>query len=313
MMRAATDRAIAARAAEQHGVVDRVDLTRLELDARGIKRRVNGGFLHHIAGCPDVWAVGHAGLSNEGLVLAAVRACGPHTYVTGAHGAWLWDLRPPWLPHPVGPVSVVVARDCGRRPTATSRCRRDLSPGEVQLRRGIPVVSVERLVTDVGAVRDLWTTERLMDRAIVERRTSIPSLEAHLERVRGQRGAAALRLLLAAEHRYAGLTRSELEEAFLRLLRRAGIELPRVNVRLGRDLLDALFELAGLVVELDGTSWHRSRARQEADRQKELRLRARGLLVVRYTARQVFEEPESVLADLVALLTVRSAGGRAVA
>lgn len=312
-MRAATTRAISARAAEQHGIVDRAQLGRLEVDARTIRRRLAGGLLHEIVGCPDVWAVGHAALSHEGLVLAAVRACGPGTYATGEHGEWLWNLRPPWLPPPALPVSVVVARDCGRRPVATSRCRRDLPPEETQLRCGIPVVSVERLITDAGAVRDLWAVERLMDRALVERRTSFPSLEAHLDRVSGQRGAGALRLLLAAERRYAGLTRSELEEAFLRLLRRAGVELPRVNVRLGTDLLDALFDLAGLVVELDGTTWHRSRARQENDRRKEMRLRARGLIVVRYTARQLFEEPESVIADLVAVLQARAGGGHAAA
>lgn len=312
-MRALVNRTISARAAEQHGIVDRAELGRMEVDARAIRRRVAGGLLHEIAGCPDVWAVGHAGLSHEGLVLAAVRACGPGTYATGEHGEWLWDLRPPWIPPPALPVSVVVARDCGRRPAATSRSRRDLPTEETQLRRGIPVVSVERLITDVGAVRDLWAVERLMDRALVERRTSIPSLEAHLGRARGQRGAAELRLLLAAERRCAGLTRSELEEAFLRLLRRAGVELPRVNVRLGTDLLDALFDMAGLVVELDGTTWHRSRARQDADRRKEMRLRARGLLVVRYTARQLLEEPESVIADLVAVLHERAGRGRAAA
>ena len=308
-MRAATTRAVSARAAEQHGIVDREQLRRLAVDARAIRRRVAGGLLHEVTGCPGVWAVGHAALSPEGLVLAAVRACGPGTYVTGEHGAWLWNLRPPWLPPPELPVSVVVARDCGRRPAAASRCRRDLPAEETRLRRGIPVVSVERLISDAGATRELWVVERLMDRALVERRTSFPSLDAHLDRVSGQRGAAALRLLLAAERRYAGLTRSELEEAFLRLLKRAGLELPRLNVRLGTDLVDAFYEMAGLVVELDGTTWHRSRARQEGDRRKEMRLRARGLLVVRYTARQLFDEPESVIADLVTVLKDRAAHG----
>lgn len=33
-----------------------------------------------------------------------------------------------------------------------------------------------------------------------------------------------------------------------------------------------------------------------------MRLRARGLTILRYTARQIFEEPEAVVADLVRTL-----------
>ncbi len=303
---AGVDLRVAAAATANHGLVDRHALRTLGVTRAMRETRLARGLLHPVPGCPGVFAVGHAALTPEGLVAAAVLACGPGAVATGEHAAWLWDLRPPWLPEPSGRVAVTVPRSCGRTPPAAALVRRDLPRRETSRRRGIAVVSVERLVVDAGATRELWAVERLLDRALVERRTSIPRLEAQLARAAGQRGAGALRVLLAADRRYAGLTRSELEEAFLALLRRAGLALPEVNARLGRDVVDALFAAARLVVELDGTAWHRTRRRQEDDRRKELRLRGRGLLVVRYTARQVLEEPEAVVADLVRTLAERT-------
>jgi very-short-patch-repair endonuclease len=312
MSLAEADRAIARLAATQHGVVAREQLTRLGISRAARAGRVGRGLLHPLPGCPGAFAVGHAGLSLEGRLLGVVLAAGPGAHVTGEHGDRLWGLRAPWLPEPGSPVSLVVPRDCGRVPAAAMLCRRHLPPVEQQRRLGVPVVSVPRLVLDACATRELLAAERLLDRALGERRTSLRSLEAQLARAGRQRGAPGLRRLLAAERRYAGLTRSELEEAFLALLRRAGIELPAVNERLGSDLVDALFALAGVVVELDGTWWHRTRRRQDEDRRRELRLRARGLLVLRYTARQLFEESEAIVADLVRALAERTAGRGAV-
>jgi hypothetical protein len=300
------DLAVAALAAGQHGLVDRGQLGHLGLDRHAIRGRVRRGLLHPVEDCPGVLAVGHPALDPEGLVAAAVLACGAGAVATGEHGEWLWELRPPWLPVPVGPVAVIVPRACGRTPAAARTVRRDLPGCETSRRRGIPVASVERLIVDAGADRDPWAVERLFDRALVERRTSLPRLEAQLSRAKGQRGAGVLRALLLADARLTGLTRSELEEAFLALLRRAGIPLPELNARLGQDLVDALFAGARLVVELDGARWHGTARRQDQDRRRELRLRAQGLLVVRYTARQVLEEPEAVLADLVGVLAERT-------
>ncbi len=299
------DHAIAARAAEQHGVVTRAQLRTLGVDRHASGRRVRTGSLHPVAGCPGVYAVGHPALTAEGVLHAAVLAAGWGAHVSGEHAEWLWDLRPPWLPAPEGLVALVVPRSCGREPPAARLRRRDLAVVETSRRRGIPVVSVERLLADAGERRDPWAVERLLDRALAERRTSIPRLEAQLARAQGQQGVGELRRLLAADRRHAGLTRSALEDAFLALLRRAGVPLPSTDHRLGPDRVDAFFARARLVVELDGTSWHRTRGRQEGDRRRELRLRARGLLVVRYTARQVLDEPEAVVADLVRLLAER--------
>lgn len=304
-MDANIDVAISQVASRQHGLIAREQLARLGLGREARRTRERRRQLHPVSGCPGVFSVGHPTLGEEATVLSAVLACGPRAYAAGEHGEWLWNLRPPWLPFPSLPVMVTVPHGCGRNPPAARVLRRDLPGAEWQRRHGIPVVSVERLIADAGAERELWAVERLLDRALIQRLTSVSSLERQLERAKGQSGVPALRTLLAAERRYAGLTRSELEEAFLLLLGRAGLALPKVNEQIGEEVVDALFALARVVVELDGTWWHRTRRRQEQDRRKELRLRRRGLLVLRYTARQVFEEPEAVVADLVRVLAER--------
>ncbi len=53
-----------------------------------------------------------------------------------------------------------------------------------------------------------------------------------------------------------------------------------------------------MVVEIDGHGGHASRAQMDRDRRRELRLRALGFTVVRYTETQLIEEPDRVARDL---------------
>jgi very-short-patch-repair endonuclease len=59
---------------------------------------------------------------------------------------------------------------------------------------------------------------------------------------------------------------------------------------------------AKLVVETDGFRYHSGRAAFEADRDRDLKLRALGYQVVRLSYRQVFEESARVAAVLHAAL-----------
>jgi very-short-patch-repair endonuclease len=97
-------------------------------------------------------------------------------------------------------------------------------------------------------------------------------------------------------------TQSHLERRFLKLLRAHDLPLPSVNQRIGPYTVDFLWRARRLVVELDGYAYHSDRTSFEADRRRDRELQARGYVVLRFTYREVMEEPERVLEALISLL-----------
>src|SRR4051794_21640510 len=85
------DRAIAALAARQHGVVERMQLLRIGLTRHEIGERIRAGRLHPLH--RGVYAVGHRRLSRQGRYLAAVLACGDGAVLSHCAAADLWELR----------------------------------------------------------------------------------------------------------------------------------------------------------------------------------------------------------------------------
>jgi very-short-patch-repair endonuclease len=66
--------------------------------------------------------------------------------------------------------------------------------------------------------------------------------------------------------------------------------------------VDALFRAQRVAVELDGYRNHRSPVQIERDRRKELALRKAGLVPVRYSPEQLYDQPQEVIADVERLL-----------
>ena len=97
-------------------------------------------------------------------------------------------------------------------------------------------------------------------------------------------------------------TRSHLERLFLNLVRRAGIPRPEVNVKVGPYTVDFLWRTECLIVETDGYEFHSSRASFERDRARDRYLQAHGFVVLRFTYREVTDDPEAVVTSLRAHL-----------
>jgi very-short-patch-repair endonuclease len=100
-------------------------------------------------------------------------------------------------------------------------------------------------------------------------------------------------------------TRSHLERKFLTFLRAHDLPIPSVNQRIGPYTVDFLWPERRLVVELDGYAYHSDRASFEADRRRDRELQTRGYVVLRFTYREVMEDPEAVVAALWAHLRRR--------
>ena len=102
-----------------------------------------------------------------------------------------------------------------------------------------------------------------------------------------------------------GLTRSDLEEEFLRFLRKHSLPMPELNVELqiasNRIEADCVWPEQRLIVELDGRDAHDSTPAFESDRARDLALAAAGWRTGRVTSRRMRHDGPALAAELRAL------------
>jgi very-short-patch-repair endonuclease len=143
-------------------------------------------------------------------------------------------------------------------------------------------------------VIDNQALRRAVTEAEYTNRFDLTSLNAVVQSNPGRRGRKLMTVALeGTRHR----TRSPLEDRFLRLIAKWGVEEPRTNVWIEGYEVDFLWTRAGLVVELDGVAAHTTRAALNADRLRDRRLWRAGFRTMRLTADALDAEQE-VLADL---------------
>ena len=277
-------------AAGQFGVVTLQQLRDCGLGAGAIKHRVGTRRLQPL--WRGVYTFGHRELRPEGHALGAVLACGPGTVLSRRSAAHNWGL----LSSARAEIDVTVAARGTRpkRPGIDLHCVRRLDPEDVTELDGIPITTVARTLVDLCAVVPDRQVERALDQAYVLRLLAPDALEDALRRSCGRR-TAPLRRLLAAERRAATITRSELEERFLALVRRAGLREPQVNARLHGYEVDFLWRAERRVIEVDGHAFHSTPQALTRDRLKDSDLELAGFRVTRFTAQQVLHEPEDTV------------------
>lgn len=148
--------------------------------------------------------------------------------------------------------------------------------------------------------------ERAFDEALVQRLVRLSEIAELVQRTKGRVGGPLLAALLEREGGPTR-TRSEAEERFLALIRRAQLPEPEVNVRIHGYEVDFYWRSRGLVVEIDGFRFHSTRRAFEHDRRKDATLRAAGLAAMRVTWNQMDREPYAVVARLAQALANASA------
>jgi very-short-patch-repair endonuclease len=168
--------------------------------------------------------------------------------------------------------------------------------GEAKSRRGIRVHR-SRTLDASQAPRRLGIPVTTPSRTLADLRRTLPKA----------RFAAALRqaefLGLPIEGRLEpDRTRSELEARFLGICRRHRLARPEVNRRIGPFTVDFVWPERRLIVEVDGFRAHGGRAAFEDDRARDVALRLRGFEVVRFTWRQLEDDPGQLADGLRALL-----------
>jgi very-short-patch-repair endonuclease len=280
---ARADAVIGELAARQWGVVARRQLLAAGLTHAMVGERVRHGRL--IALHRGVYAVGHRQLRREGYWLAAVLAV-PGAVLSHRSAAALHDLRPVGA----GKIDVTTTRGAVDRDRIRVHRTRTLDATDIATVERIPVTTIARTLVDLAGVVPSDHLTKAMREAERTNPLDAQAIERVLERTAGRRGPGhkATRAALAELEALATtLTRSSLEDAFLKLVRRAGLPRPRINALIEGMQVDASWEPQRLIVELDGWEHHRSKAAFEQDRTRDARLTAAGWRVVRFTHRQV--------------------------
>jgi hypothetical protein len=131
-------------------------------------------------------------------------------------------------------------------------------------------------------------------------------LSAFVERVakRGRRGVGVIRPLLEVRLEWAGLTDSDLEDLFRRIVAESGLPMPEPQYTLrdehGNFVCRADFAYVDrrALIELDSEKHHMNPATFRRDREKQNRATSLGWRVYRFTWRQLVDTPDEVITVL---------------
>jgi len=265
-----------------------------------IKTRVAHGGLNRLH--RGVYAVGHRALTVESRWMAAALAHGPDAVLSHRSAGQLWGLYP--RSEIVPEVTVPGSKKTKRGIVAH---RGSLPADEVGRMWGIPVTSVARTMFDLAGMLREREVERAWNEMEVRQdrlRLSIPEL---VERYPGRMGTPLLTRLAAGKAQLVGITRSELEEAFLALVDRFALPRPRLNAHLAvRDRffeIDCLWDDPKVAIELDGGGAHGTTRAFHDDRERDRILTAEGYTTARVTWHHVHATPAEVADDLRRILT----------
>jgi very-short-patch-repair endonuclease len=291
-------RKVGAIAERQHGLVTRDQLVELGVGRGALEHALHAGHLHRMH--PGVYAlVGPPALPTLAVERAALLACGENAYLSHGSAAAVWGFRPR------GPGSTdvtVVGRESGRqRPGIVIHRTGHLAQIDRRLHSGLRIVSPARALLDIASGLDGRQLERALDQALATGRTSLGAVRAVLREYPHRPGAARLRAL-ASPGRSLTMTRSECEERFLELVRKAGLPSPEVNARVGRFEVDFCWRRQRVIVEIDGYPFHSSQAALERDHRRDAVLQQMGFLVIRILGRELLMASERVLVRVAGAL-----------
>jgi predicted transcriptional regulator of viral defense system len=295
------ERALAELLEDQHGVVSRRQLFELGIGRRSIARRLHKRQLRIVHS--GVYANGAMRLQPRGRWMAAVLACGEGALLSHWSAAALWRVAKERGPTP----HVTAPRNRHVRARLVMHRVRVLPAAERSVRDRIPVTSLARTLLDLASIADegavAWAAEEADRLGLL----SLQALDQVLDRHRGRPGTRRLRRVVAAHHEPTP-TRSELERLFTCLIADAGLAMPATGALVEGHEVDAFWPRERLVVELDGWRFHKTRAAFERDRERDVRLRIAGYEVLRFTYRQIRDQPAET-ASAVRVLLARLARG----
>ena len=290
------DREIAQIARQQHGNISRRQLLAAGLDDDAIRWRVLRGRLFRVF--RGVYAVGRPQTTALEKAAAVVLACGDRAALSHSSAMALWGLWRRWDE----PLELVVAGDRRSKGMKVHRAA-GLLRRDIRTEQCIRVTSPARALLDCAPRMPRKALTRRINEALRAEILTRADLRDVVARFPLHPGAALLGPHAETDQKP---TRSGFEDDFLAFCERYGLPVPQINVMLHAHEVDAYFEPAKLVVELDGWGFHHDRQAFEDDRERDATMLLHGVATVRITRARVRGAPEREADRLRAIIAARS-------
>lgn len=296
------EESLAERAESQLGLFTQAQAIASGMNRTTLYRRTRLGryALEHpgvfrFAGLPPSW---------ERSVIAACLAAGQGAVASHRTAARIWKLTDD--SDDIVEITVPGPRHPRLRRVTVHRAA-DLRSNDTTVRRRLPVTNPMRTIVDLGAVLPAHRVSDALDAGLRwPALFSVAAVEATLDQLsgRGRSGAGVLRKVLAEREFGNDVSDSELEKRMSRLLQKAGLP-PAVFhyvVETPRGLflaeVDFAYPEVRLAIEVDGFAVHGTPRAMARDFVRQNGLVPYGWHVLRFTWRQVTEEPEMVAATV---------------
>jgi very-short-patch-repair endonuclease len=270
------------------GVITLTQAREAGLSQDAVNRRLRSGHWRRCA--PGVYFAEDHAFTDAARIRAAVWGYGGRATATGLAAAWWHQL----IKYPPDVVEVTVPRACRLEfRTGTRLRRRDLKAVDVVERGGLRVTTLE--LTAIEAAVRRGGGPAVMDTAL-QRHTELPHLwRVHLQN-KGRHGSPRARILLQAA---GDRTQSHAERLFIQLLTSHGITGWIANFVADGYSIDVAFPGSKVAVEIDGWAFHSDPDAFRKDRVRQNHLTLRGWTILRFTWRDLTEQPDRVIAELL--------------
>jgi very-short-patch-repair endonuclease len=231
----------------------------------------------------------------------------PEAVFSGCTAGWLHGLDLP----PVDPVELTVANTHISNRAGVQIRRTTLAPSEIVRLKGLSVTSAFRTAVDLGSRRILLDAVIALDMALHKPIVDFPGLRTYCEQNPGAKGIARLRRAIELAEPAA---ESPMETRLRMLLVMARLPRPSAQVPLhdqqGRFMgrPDLYYPEHKLGLEYDGAT-HRETLVEDNRRQN--RLLNAGIRLLRFTAADIYQSPESVIQQVRRELSRQAGSSRA--
>jgi hypothetical protein len=300
------DRVLSRVAREQHGVFTMAQARAVGLTDRAVNHRIARGVFERLHA--GVFGYAGSGTSWDRDVIAAVFSTPHPSAASHRTAAYLWGLSS----HRPDLVEVATVRHRRvHRDLFTMHESKDLLSGDIHIVDGIPTTAPARTIVDLGASSPPWFVEKCLDTGLRKRLFTVWEVQRFIVRVArpGRTGVGIARPLVEQRLTWQGITESDLEDLFRRVVASTPFPMPDTQHKLhtadgdfvGR--YDFAYPSRWSIIETDSEGFHMDPVAFQRDRDKQNQAQMLGWMVYRVTWRQLIDDPDSVRAIVATIWT----------